>query len=60
MFPELNDIYPDSESEINNFWQNGYVVLRNVLNDEEIEIYSEITRTAGMGKYQSKNMELSF
>ena len=39
MPPELNGEYPISESEINNFWNDGFVVLRNVLNEEEIKIY---------------------
>ena len=60
MPPELNGEYPISESEINNFWNDGFVVLRNVLNEEEIKIYGEIIRNASMEKYQAKNMELSF
>ena len=60
MPPELNGEYPISESEINNFWNDGFVVLRNVLNEEEIKIYGKIIRNASMEKYQAKNMELSF
>ena len=60
MLPELNGEYPVSESEINNFWNDGFVVLRNVLNEKEIKIYGEIIRNASMEKYQAKNMELSF
>ena len=60
MLPELNGEYPISESVINNFWNDGFVVLRNVLNEEEIKIYGEIIRNASMEKYQAKNMELSF
>ena len=60
MPPELNGEYPISESEINNFWNDGFVVLRNVLNEEEIKIYGKIIRNASMEKYLAKNMELSF
>ena len=60
MLPELNGESPVSESEINNFWNDGFVVLRNVLNEKEIKIYGEIIRNASMEKYQAKNMELSF
>ena len=34
-----------SESEINNFWNDESVVLRNVLNEEEIKIYGKIIRS---------------
>ena len=36
MLHELYDNYSVSDSEINKFWNEGYVILRNVLDEEEI------------------------
>ena len=39
--PKLDSEYLIPEEKINFFWENGFVVLKNVLSKEEIGIYRE-------------------
>ena len=56
--PNLDSEYKIQEEQIDFFWENGFVVLKNVLSKEEIEIYrKEIKDTTYK---RSKNNEKSF
>ena len=56
--PNLDSEYIICKEKIEFFWQNGFVVLKNVLSKEEIEIYrKEIKDTTYK---RSKNNEKSF
>ena len=45
--PNLDSEYVVPKEKIDYFWENGFVVLKNVLSKEEIEIYrNEIKITA--------------
>jgi len=56
--PNLDSEYKIQEEKIDFFWENGFVVLKNVLSKEEIEIYrKEIKDTTYK---RSNNNEKSF
>lgn len=56
--PNLESEYIVHKDKINYFWENGFVVLKNVLSKEEIAIYrNEIKNTANE---RNKNNEKSF
>ena len=46
-FPNIDSPYQIDSDKINFFWDNGYVILKNVLSRDEIKIYiQEIKKTA--------------
>ena len=54
----LNDYYILEETDINKFWVNGFIHLKNVLSKNEINFYrKEISKTA---KKRFKNKEKEF
>ena len=56
--PNINSSYKITKEKIDYFWENGFVVLKNVLSKEEIEIYrNEIKITANE---RNKNNDKTF
>ena len=54
----LNDYYILDKTDINKFWVNGFIHLKNVLSKNEINFYrKEISKTA---KKRFKNKEKEF
>ena len=58
----LNDYYILEETDINKFWVNGFIHLKNVLSKKEINFYrKEISKTAKKDlKTKKKNLEVLF
>src|SRR5712671_3728857 len=44
--PDLESMYPVSQSDINSYRQNGHVLLRGVCSPEEISIYRDVLVSA--------------
>ena len=46
-FPDIDSHYNLEDQKIDFFWQNGFVILKNVLSKEEISVYrNEIKKVA--------------
>ena len=56
--PSLDSEYLIPEEKINFFWENGFVVLKNVLSKEEIGIYREEIKK--VSEERMKNQDKSF
>ena len=56
--PKLDSEYLIPEEKINFFWENGFVVLKNVLSKEEIGIYREEIKK--VSEERMKNQDKSF
>ena len=56
--PKLDSKYLITEEKINFFWENGFVVLKNVLSKEEIGIYREEIKK--VSEERMKNQDKSF
>ena len=58
----LNDYYILDKTDINKFWANGFIHLKNVLSKNEIRFYrKEICKTAKKDlKTEKKNLEVLF
>ena len=57
-FPNLDNNYNIDEEKINFFWKNGFVILKNVLSKEEIEIYRQEIKK--VSEKRNKNKEKEF
>ena len=56
--PSLDSEYLIPEEKINFFWENGFVVLKNVLSKEQIGIYREEIKK--VSEERMKNQDKSF
>ena len=56
--PNINSSYKITKEKIDYFWENGFVVLKNVLSREEIEIYREEIKK--VTEERIKNQDKSF
>jgi len=54
----IDNYYNLENEKINFFWQNGYVILKNVLSNEEIAIYREEIKK--VSEERNKNREKDF
>ena len=55
--PDLDDFYNIDEKKINFFWENGFVLLKNVLSKEEISKYRDEIKSVAENRYQNKDKE---
>ena len=53
--PNINSSYKIPKKKIDYFWKNGFVVLKNVLSREEIEIYREEIKKVSEERMKSHN-----
>ena len=56
--PNIDSSYNITKKKINFFWENGFVVLKNVLSREEIGIYREEIKK--ISEERMKNQDKSF
>ena len=57
-FPNIDNNYNLDEEKINFFWKNGFVIIKNVLSKEEIEIYRQEIKK--VSEKRNKNKEKEF
>ena len=58
MFPELKADYIISKQQIDQFWQDGFIFLKEVLNKDEIKYYGKIIRETAKKRIKKNNLEL--
>ena len=58
--PELDGEYPLSDAQVEGFWENGFIVLEEVLERAEITAYGEAIRDVAMAHFRARNLALSF
>ena len=57
MFPELKADYIISNQQINQFWQDGFIFLKEVLKKDEINYYGNIIRDTAKKSIAKNNLE---
>ena len=57
MFPELKADYIISKQQIDQFWQDGFIFLKEVLNKDEIKYYGKIIRETAKKRINKNNLE---
>jgi len=57
--PELKDSYSISNQQIDNFWNDGFIYLRDVLTRDEIEVYREIIRETANIRFKKNEFKPS-
>ena len=55
--PELDKFFTISQEEIDFFWQNGFVVLKNVLDKNEITAYRDEIKKITLERNRNKEKE---
>ena len=58
--PELDGEYPLSDAQVEGFWENGFIVLEEVLDRAEITAYGEAIRDVAMAHFRARGLALSF
>ncbi len=58
--PDLHTTYPLSTAQVRNFWQDGFIVLRGVLNANEVAAYERVIHDTAMDIFRANDMQLSF
>ena len=58
--PELDGEYPLSDAQVESFWENGFIVLEEVLDRAEITAYGEAIRDVAMAHFRARGLALSF
>ena len=58
--PGLDGEYPLSDAQVEGFWDNGFIVLEQVLDRAEITAYGEAIRDVAMAHFRARNLALSF
>ena len=56
-FPNIDNIFDLEKEKINFFWKNGFVILKNVLSKEEIEIYRQEIKKVSEERNKNKDKE---
>ena len=57
MLPELNANYSISSKQIDQFWNEGFIYLKEVLNQDEIKIYGDIIRKTANKRINDNKLE---
>ena len=57
MIAELKADYKLSNRQIDSFWEDGFIVLKEVLNKQEINYYSDIIRETGQKRIKDNNLQ---
>ena len=57
MVPELNANYSISSKQIDQFWNEGFIYLKEVLNQDEIKIYGDIIRKTANKRINDNKLE---
>ena len=58
--PELDGEYPLSDAQVEGFWENGFIVLEEVLDRAEITAFGEAIRDVAMAHFRARGLALSF
>ena len=58
--PALDGEYPLSDAQVEGFWENGFIVLEEVLDRAEITAYGEAIRDVAMAHFRARGLALSF
>ena len=55
--PPLEADYSISDSQVERFWRDGFIILRAVLSPPEIRAYAPMIREAAMRRFAAKDMQ---
>ena len=58
--PDLASEYPLTDEQIDQFWEQGFVVLRDVLNPDEINAYGDAIREVALTHFRARGWTTSF
>ena len=58
--PGLDSEYPLTGEQIDQFWEQGFIVLRDVLSPDEINAYGEAIREVAMAHFRARGLKTSF
>ena len=58
--PVLDGEYPNSDAQVEGFWENGFIVLEEVLDRAEITAYGEAIRDVAMAHFRARGLAMSF
>ena len=56
-FPDIDNHYNLGDGKIDFFWQNGFVILKNVLSKEEISVYRDEIKKVAEDRNKNNNKE---
>ena len=56
-FPDIDNHYNLGNEKIDFFWQNGFVILKNVLSKEEISVYRDEIKKVAEDRNKNNNKE---
>ena len=56
-FPDIDSHYNLENKKIDFFWQNGFVILKNVLSKDEISVYRNEIKKVAEDRNKNKNKE---
>jgi ectoine hydroxylase-related dioxygenase (phytanoyl-CoA dioxygenase family) len=56
-FPDIDSHYNLEDQKIDFFWQNGFVILKNVLSKDEISVYRNEIKKVAENRYNYKNKD---
>ena len=54
--PTLEDTYPVAEQQVAQFWRDGFIILRGVLERAEVQAYGAVIREAAMRRFAAREM----
>ena len=57
--PALNPDYAMSDAQVEQFWRDGFIVLRAVLSREEVSAYGAAIRRTAMRRFAANDMQAS-
>ena len=57
MFPDLKADYIISKKQIDQFWEAGFILLKEVLNKDEIKYYGQVIRDIAKNRIEKNNLE---
>lgn len=55
--PPLEAGYPVADEQVDQFWRDGFVVLRGVLGAEEVRAYGAVIRETALRRFAARGME---
>ena len=58
--PDLASEYPLTDEQIDQFWEQGFIVLRDVLNPDEINAYGDAIREVALTHFRARGWTTSF
>ena len=57
MFPDLKADYIISKQQVDQFWEAGFIHLKEVLNKDEIKYYGEVIQNIAKNRIEKNNLE---